>query len=266
MSRARALAGNGLDGRRVATGSHALVVGGSSGIGLAIGEALGDAGYLVSNLSRRPAPAGAAAASYACDVTSGDQVERAVALAVGSQGPCDVLVYAAGIPAMGRTCAVPEAIARRCFEVNFWGLDRVVRAVLPAMMERRRGAVLVVSSLVALRPVPFESYYAASKAAAVRYLGCLAHEARRGGVRVHALHVGLVGTGFFERGGWYGMEVPGVSGSGVTPARVARAAMDLLASTAESSVLGWKERLIVLGDRLAPTLYDRFVRLRRPAR
>lgn len=244
------------------SGAHSIVVGGLSGVGLAIATALRGRGYVVSNLSRRAAPSGAADASFACDVTSTPAVQSAVARAVEANGPCDVLVYSAGVPAMGRTTEIPEADARRCFEVNLWGLDRTVRAVLPAMMERRSGAILAVSSLVGLRAVPFEAYYAASKAAVSRYLGCLAHETRRGRVRVQALHLGMVDTGFFERGGWAGMGVPGVKGSGVTPADAARAALELLDSNRESAVLGWKERIIVLSDRIAPTLYDGLLRLR----
>jgi short-subunit dehydrogenase len=240
---------------------HAIVVGGSSGIGMAVAEALCGRRYSVSNLSRRAAPASAADASYACDVTSSAEVTAAVGAALAERGPCDVLVYAAGVAAMGRTLEIPEAEARRCFEVTFWGFDRVVRALLPSMTERRSGAILVVSSLVALRAVPLESYYAASKAAVARYLGCLENEARRGGVRVHALHLGIVQTGFFERG-WYGMAAPDVSGSGVSPADAARAALALLDSRKPDAVLGWKERIIVLGDRLAPGLYDRYLRLR----
>ena len=206
------------------SGSHAIVVGASSGIGLSIAEALRARGYAVSNLARRAAPQGSVDTSYACDVTSTDEVRSAVGRAISTHGPCDVVVYASGVPAMGRTTDIPEEDARRCFEVNFWGLDRVVRAVLPAMMELRRSSILAVSSLVALRAVPFEAYYAASKAAVARYLGCLAHEARKGNVRVQALHIGLIDTGFFERGGWHGMAVPSVRGSGVTPADVAQAA------------------------------------------
>jgi short-subunit dehydrogenase len=248
------------------SGSHAIVVGASSGIGLSIAEALRERGHAVSNLARRTAPEARVDASYACDVTSTEAVLSAISRAISTHGPCDVLVYAAGVPTMGRTLSVPEDEARRCFEVNFWGLDRVVRAVLPGMMDRRRGSILAVSSLVALRAVPFESYYAASKAAVARYLGCLTHEARKSNVRVHALHIGLIDTGFFERGGWHGMSVPQVRGSGVTPNDVASAALRLLDSERESDVLGWKEQIIALGDRLAPTLYDRWMRLRESAR
>jgi len=240
---------------------HAVVVGGSSGLGLAIGEALRARGSFVTNLARRAAPSSAADASFGCDVTSTDSVARAVSQA-RTHGPIDVLVYSSGAAAMGRTLDVPEADARRSFETTFWGLDRVVREVLPEMVSRRSGTVLVVSSLVALRAVPYQAYYAASKAAVARYLGCLSYEAGSVNVRVQALHVGFVDTGFLERGGWWGMDVPVVKGSGVTPADVARAAMELLDSGRDSMVLGWRERLIALGDRVAPTLYDRLLRLR----
>ncbi len=132
-----------------------------------------------------------------------------------------------------------------------------------ARTERRRGAILGVSSLVALRPVPHEAHYAASKAAAARYLGCLAFEAARVGVRVKVLHVGYVATGFAERGGWFGMRAPaGDRGSSVQPEDVAEAAMRLLASGRTEALLGWKERAIALGDRIFPELYDRWLRLR----
>jgi short-subunit dehydrogenase len=244
------------------SGQHAIVFGGSSGIGLAIGRALRGRAWTVSSLSRRPAPEDGAERSFACDVTLDADVARATREALDAHGPCDLLVYASGVPVMGRTLEIPAAEARRCFEVNFWGMDRAVRALLPAMLERRRGSLLLVGSIAALRGIPNEAYYAASKAAATRYLECLAHEARRGDVRVHALQAGLVDTGFFERGGWHGMRAPDAKGSGVTPDDVAREALRLLDRGAPAAVVGRKERLIALGDRLSPALYDAWLRLR----
>jgi 2-keto-3-deoxy-L-fuconate dehydrogenase len=151
--------------------THAIVVGGSSGLGAAIGEALRARGVVVSNLSRRAAASNAADASFPCDVTRDADVQRAVSECAQRHGPCDVVVYASGAPAMGRTLDVPTEAARACFEVNVWGFDRVVRATLPGMVQRGHGAVLLVSSIVALRAVPHETYYAASKAAAARYAG-----------------------------------------------------------------------------------------------
>lgn len=241
---------------------HAIVVGASSGLGAAIGEALRARGHVVSNLSRHAAPSTAADASFPCDVTRDADVRRAVAACTEQHGPCEVVVYSSGAPAMGRTLDVPAEAARACFEVNVWGLDHVVRATLPGMMDRRRGVLLLVSSIVALRAVPHEAYYAASKAAAARYAGCLAHEARKASVHVKSLHVGLVDTGFFQRGGWWGMQVPNAKGSGVTPQDVAREALVLIDSGDDERVVGWKEKLIALGDRIAPSLYNRLLRLR----
>jgi short-subunit dehydrogenase len=240
--------------------AHAIVFGASSGIGLAAAESLHRRGYVVSGLSRRASPG--ADSSHVCDVTDDASVPQAVAAAIAAHGPPDVMVYASGVGAMGRTLAVPPAAAREVFEVNFWGMDRAVRAVLPVMSERRRGAIVLVSSLVALRPVPLESFYAASKAAAARYVGCLSFEAAKVGVHAQMLHVGFVDTGFSERAGWYGMSAPPRGGSGTRPEDVGEAIAELVASRAPSAVLGWKERAIALGDRLVPNLYDRLLKMR----
>ncbi|MDP9036801.1 MAG: SDR family oxidoreductase [Myxococcota bacterium] len=242
--------------------NHAIVVGSSSGLGCAVAARLKGAGHIVSGLSRRASAAAAVDASFACDVMDAASLPSAVAAAVAAHGPPDVLVYAAGMPAMGRTLAVPEAEARRCFEVNFWGLHRAVREVLPLMNARRSGAIVSLSSIAALRAVPYEAFYAASKAAAARYLGCLAHEGKRAGVRVHYLNIGYIDTGFAEKGGWFGMATPAGSGSGVRPEDVAEAVLDLLSGHRISDTIGWKERAIALADRLVPELYDRLLRLR----
>ncbi|HJZ88242.1 MAG TPA: SDR family oxidoreductase [Polyangia bacterium] len=242
---------------------HALVVGASSGIGCAIATRLRGRGTRVSALSRRPAPAQAADASFACDVTVPGKLEQAMAAAVAAHGPADLLVYAAGLPVMGRTLSVPPDQARLAFELNFWGLDRAVRQVLPAMAARGRGTVLAVLSLSALRSIPFEAYYGASKAAAARYLGCLAQEAERDGVRVKYLCPGFIDTGFLERGGWFGTSVPALTGSGLTEEEVAQAALGLLDDERRFAVVGWKEGLLALGDRLLPGLVEKWVRFRR---
>ena len=238
--------------------AHALVVGGSSGIGAAIARALLQRGSRVSVLARRPWAGEAAVTSHTCDVTDSASVERAVADATRG-APCDLVVYAAGAPAMGRTLDVPEAAARLAFEVNYWGLERVVRSTVPGMVEHGQGAVLAVLSIAALRPVPYEAHYAASKAAAARYLACLGHEVEPSGVRVRWICPGYVDTGFAERTPWHGMPTPRITGSGIEPDDVALAALGLLDAHRRSDTLGWRERAIVLSDRLAPGLYDRWL-------
>lgn len=244
-------------------GRHAVVVGASSKIALAIAGALAERGLVLTGLSRTP-PAGAPfARTLKCDAGSPLSLEEAL-LTASEDRPIDVLIYAAGAPAMGITTAVPESVAREAFEVGFWGLDRAVRTVVPGMMNRRRGAVLAVLSIAALRAVPHEAYYAATKAAAARYLECVAYETRKAGVSMHYVAPGFIDTGFFASGGWFGMAPPRVNGSGVTPQDVAAAAMELLGGADAGRVIGWRERAIVLADRVAPGLYDRWLARRSP--
>jgi short-subunit dehydrogenase len=240
------------------TAGHAIVVGASSGIGLAIAKRLKQDGYRVSGLSRRVASDEAVHASFACDLLARGDLERALGDATRGRAAPEVLVFAAGHPAMGRTLDVPAEEGRRAFEINFWGLDGAVRHVLPLMLARGKGNILAISSIGALHSLPFEAYYGASKAAVVRYMGSLDRETRHLGVRAKCLGVGFVDTGFFERGGWYGTAPPHVTGSGVGPEDVAEAALQLLKADRTWKLLGWRERLIALGDRIAPSLYDRW--------
>ena len=246
--------------------AHAIVVGASSGLGLAIAKRMKRGGHVVSGLARRESPADGVDASFTCDVTDEATLQAALRAAVAKYGPPDVLVYAAGVPAMGKTLAVPRDVARRAFEVNFWGMDSTVREILPIMSARRRGTIVGLSSIVALRPVPNEAFYAASKAAAARYLGCLAHEAAKDGVKVKFLNVGYVDTGFAQKGAWFGMDAPAAGaggGSGVKPEDVAEATMRLLEGDRMSGIIGWKENAIALADRVFPELYDRLLRSRK---
>ena len=239
---------------------HAVVAGGSSGLGAAIGAELRRRRWGVTSLARRAAPPESADRSLRCDVTDDAALRTSLKAGARDGGAIDALVWAAGTPVMGATDAIPADAARAAFDTSFWALQGAVRAVLPAMRARRAGAILLVSSLAALRAVAHEAYYAAAKAAAARWLECLALEVAADGLRVHVLYPGYVETGFLERGGWWGMAgPPPVRGSGVTPRDVARAAADMLDGGASRRVLGWRERTIVLADRVVPGLYDRLV-------
>jgi short-subunit dehydrogenase len=238
---------------------HAIVIGASSGIGEAIARALRERGAKVSGLARRACTA--VDASFTCDVTKPD-LATAIERATEMLGPPRYVVYAAGLAAMGKTLDVPVDAARASFEVNFWGLDRAVRATLPGMRAHGEGAIVAVLSLAALRAIPHEAYYAAAKAAAARYLDTLAHEAEPDGVNVSYVCPGFIDTGFLEKSAWFGMQPPRVRGSGVTPGDVARAVVAMLEGKRRARVLGWRERAITLGDRFAPGLYDALLKRR----
>ncbi|HSQ67714.1 MAG TPA: SDR family oxidoreductase [Polyangiaceae bacterium] len=242
---------------------HAVVIGASSAIGAAIAKRLRGGKRFVTAISRRQPGPETADAWWPADVRDRAALEDALAASERANGAIDALVYAAGEPAMGETLAVPEEVARAAFDVNFWGLERAVRAVLPGMMAREDGFILAVLSLAASRAIPHEAYYGASKAAAARWLECVAHEAEPRGVRVRYVCPGYIPTGFLERGGWHGMTVPHVNGSGITPDDVAVRALSLAGRRAVGEVIGWRERTITFADRIAPGLYDRWRARRR---
>ncbi len=233
---------------------HVLVVGATSGIGAAVADHLESLGWRASRFGRRASGQNA----FQCDVTDDASVSSAFADAAETMGEPRALVYCAGAAAFGRTASIPKSDARACLEANFWGLDRCVREVLPSFERRGSGQVVAVLSVASQVGIAFEAYYAASKAAAQRYLDCLRVELEPAGVRVRYLCPGHVATGFYERASWYGREPSAVQGSGVTVDFIGAAVGQILAGGEVDPVLGWRERLVTAGNRLVPGLYERW--------
>src|SRR5262249_26434893 len=80
------------------------------------------------------------------------------------------------------------------FETNFFGVVRMVNAVLPVMREQRAGQIINISSLVGLSPAPFLGIYSASKFALEGYTEALRHEAKPFNIHVSLVEAGLLKT------------------------------------------------------------------------
>ena len=168
-----------------------LVTGASSGIGWRCAEQLAAAGYRVLAASRRAlAPPGCEA--LALDVDDDGSVTRALAAA----GALDALVLCAGWGLAGAIEDTSPAEARAQFETNFFGAHRVIRAALPVLRGRGRGHIVLVSSLAAAVPLPYQAFYAASKAALSSYAEALRLELAPTGIRVVCIEPGNFRTGF----------------------------------------------------------------------
>lgn len=131
------------------------------------------------------------------DVTSADSVTRAFAIA-GARGPIEVLVNNAGIGGATPLELTPEAEHRQMFETNYFGAIRCIQAVLPGMRERRRGAIVNVTSIAGLIATANQVPYSASKFALECAGEALAIEVRRFGIRVVNVEPGVVMTSIFE--------------------------------------------------------------------
>lgn len=177
------------------TGPVAVVTGGSSGIGKCTAEALAAAGYRVYDFSRHNAGT-AGVLHIQTDVTDEWMVQQSVAQVLEQAGKIDVLINCAGFGISGAVEFTESAEARRQFDVNFFGMVTVTRAVLPAMRNAGRGRIINISSVAAVAAIPFQTFYSASKAAINTYTCALANEVRPYGVTVTAVQPGDICTGF----------------------------------------------------------------------
>lgn len=177
-----------------------LITGCSSGFGREIALAVLAAGGRVVATARNLAslqPISAAAPdrvlALPLDVTQPAQIAAAVASATGRFGAIDVVVNNAGYGLIGSVEEMPEREYRAQFEVNFFGLVAVTRALLPAMRARRRGSIVNISSVAGMIGHPGSSFYSASKFAVEGF-----SEGLRAELAPFGVHVMTVEPGFFR--------------------------------------------------------------------
>ena len=176
--------------------SHVLITGGSRGIGAAAVRVFARAGYEVSFIYEKSAEAAAALAAETgarairCDAAD----TEAVAAAVASLPPVDVLVNNAGISHVGLISQISPEEWDRLFAVNVKSIYNTVRAVLPAMLQRQAGAVVNVSSMWGQAGASCEAAYSATKGAVIALTQALARELGPSGIRVNAVSPGVIDT------------------------------------------------------------------------
>lgn len=179
---------------RALAGRRALVVGGTTGLGLAIARALRECGATVAVASSNPANVAAAAPlvdlAVVMDVTS-DASVRAALEGVGARfgGALDVLVNAAGV--LNRAPAAAEAPGdfSRVLNVNLTGAFRVATGAFP-LLAAARGCIVNVTSLTGHLAYSGTTSYAASKAGLAAMTRSLASEWAAAGIRVNSIAPG----------------------------------------------------------------------------
>lgn len=178
-----------------------LVTGSSSGFGAATCRAFADAGWRVAATSRAGAPPPGVergeVAPFRLDVTDPTSIDTALGAAVDRFGRIDCLVNNAGAGLLSVFESTPMSTIREHFEVNFFGMVQVSRAVVPHLRAAGGGTIVNVSSGSAIRPEPFMAAYAAAKGAVENFSEAVRYELRPHGIRVRLVEPGLVtGTNF----------------------------------------------------------------------
>ncbi|MEV4734741.1 SDR family oxidoreductase [Saccharopolyspora sp. NPDC049426] len=183
----------------------AVVTGAGSGLGRATAELLLEqgarvTGWDVSGEGLRWLSERENALTAAVDITEPGQVADAAAEVRSAWGRVDFLVNSAGVLLVGALADVEPAAVRRLFDINVTGTTLVTQALLPDLIASR-GAVVNLSSTVALKPSVSNAHYAASKAAVAQLTRCWALELAPHGVRVNAIAPGPTNTTLFEAAG-----------------------------------------------------------------
>ena len=172
-----------------------IITGGTSGIGLATARAMHDAGYRVYELSRREAGTDCAVHIQA-DVTKEDTLRAAVDFVLAHEDHIDVVINNAGFGISGAVEFTDTADAIRQLDVNFFGMVRMNHVVLPILRKQGYGRIVNLSSVAGAIPIPFQTYYSASKAAINSYTMALANEVKAFGIQVCCVQPGDIRTGF----------------------------------------------------------------------
>ena len=188
----------------------ALVTGASSGIGLATVAALTADGWHVIATARVPeraddlrtlASGNAAVEVRQLDVTVADSVRACIAAVVADRGTIDLLVNNAGAGHRGTLEQLDDEELRRVLELNFLGVARTTREVIPTMRVRRAGRIITVTSTNGIIGMPFSDAYNASKFAVEGLMEGLAPVLTTFGVYVSVLEPGPVRTAFLRNTG-----------------------------------------------------------------
>lgn len=238
------------------SGRVALVTGGGRGLGQHMALALAQAGAIVAVLGRSMASLdesvriitadGGRAMAVTADVTDQAAVSAAVQAVEAELGAVDVLVNNAGIS--GTPSPMWEADPDewwQVFEINVRGAFLCARAVLPGMVQRKRGHIINVSSGAGLGTIAHGTAYSSSKAALNRMTDCLAAELEAHGVAVFSIHPGTVLTDMAKNlvesaagQQWLGWFKEFVDGGGDVPAELSARLVVRLASGEADALSG----------------------------
>src|SRR3989475_10423371 len=191
-------------------GKVAIVTGGGRGIGKAITRRLGAAGAKVVIASRKLENLEATAREFAslsgkvipiaCHVGQKDALEQLVNQTTERVGPVDILINNSETNiGQGPALAVTDEMLDKMVEVNIKAALRLLRLIVPKMIERKSGGSIInIASIAGLRPQPGGLLYSFTKAGLLMMTRSWAHEFGPHNIRVNAIAPGLIQTDFSE--------------------------------------------------------------------
>jgi NAD(P)-dependent dehydrogenase (short-subunit alcohol dehydrogenase family) len=265
---------NATDSLRTYKGAVAIVTGGASGIGRALGEALARRGALVvlADLQVELAQevvaciraAGGQAIAEQLDVTDFHATRRLVQDTCSSHGRLDYLFNNAGIGIGGEVRLYELEDWNRVLDVNLRGVIHGIQAAYPIMLRQGFGHIVNTASMAGLMPTPLAVGYGATKHAVVGLSTSLRVEAALAGVRVSVLCPGVIRTPVLIDAGKYGKLLEPVPQETqrelwerqrpMEPNRFAEKALRAVAANRAIIIIPWWWRIVWWVNRLSPSM------------
>lgn len=247
-------------------GKVAVVTGGSSGIGKAVGVMLAKRGARVALVARREdvlakavseLGARGSVSGHACDVSDESSVSAMAQGVTDALGPVDILINNAGFAIYGSVESLSSTQIRAHMETNYFGAVHCTKAFLPQMLTRRSGKIVNVASVAASFGLPGIAAYCASKFAMLGFSEALRGELCGTGVGVTVVSPIAVRTPFFDHESF--ANIPRYSPMSLSAEKVAGAVIRAIDSRRGEIMVPGAARIAVWAKHTIPQLVEYFV-------
>lgn len=234
----------------------ALVTGASAGLGVEFARQLSKRGHRLVLAARRKqrleelANALGNARPLAIDLSTANAAAKVMADLEANGETVDLLVNNAGFGLIGRFAELDARREREMIDLNVGTLSDLCRAVAPAMIERKSGAILNVASTAAFQPGPNMALYFATKAFVLSLTEALHEELKPHGINVSCLCPGPTRTEFGEVAGFGGNRL--FDWVAMSAEKVVEKGLKGLESNRAVVVAGWINKTVAAGTRFAP--------------
>ena len=186
-------------------GRVALVTGAASGMGRICAQRLAAQGAIVAAMDLNEAGLEETAEGkdnihgYRCDIGKLEDIQARITEIESAHGPIDHLVHAAALMPAHSVADHSIEKVEFLFQVNFFGTVYMIKTLLPGMLERGRGRMVLFGSIAGVALVPKMAVYCATKSAVNSYVECLQNEIRGSGVNIHLVCPPAVNTPLIDQ-------------------------------------------------------------------